>query len=195
MESLLELDKELFLAINGQHAAWADPIMYYISQTATWIPLYLLLLLFIIRRFWNDSWAPLIGLIITIVIADQTMTAILKPVFQRLRPTRDPAIQHLVHIVYGYKGGLYGFASSHASNTFGVALFLYLVFRNKWMLLLFLWAAIVSYSRIYLGVHYPGDILGGIIVGIIAALIGWVIYLMLKQKFIKEATLPGSHPE
>lgn len=187
IEYLIALDRESFLFLNGLHSDWLDPIMLTISQTITWIPLYLVMLYFLLKEFKNESWAPLLGILITILIADQTNTAVLKPLFERLRPSRDPLLEGLVHIVNGYKGGLYGFASSHASNTFGVAVFLTMVLKkNQWLIaMLFLWAITVSYSRIYLGVHYPGDVIGGAIIGVISALIGIRCYLF-AVRFYKQ---------
>lgn len=183
MEKLIQLDKDLFLFFNEMHEPWLDPVMLNVSQTIFWVPLYLLLLFVVLKEFRNDSWAPLIGIFVTILIADQANTAILKPLFERLRPSRDPSLEGLVHIVNGYRGGLYGFASSHASNTFGTTVYFLMLFpkNRKWMYFLFIWCAIVSYSRIYLGVHYPGDIIGGFAVGGVAAFAGFKTYQYLKR--------------
>jgi undecaprenyl-diphosphatase len=183
MEELADFDKKLFLYLNGIHTHWLDPVMFYVSQNLFWIPLYAFLFLLIVKNFGSKSWAPLLGIVITIFLADQAASAAMKPLFERLRPTHEPSIENLVHTVNGYKGGLYGFASSHAANTFGVALFFWLLFGSnlRWIGVLFLWAAFVSYSRIYLGVHYPGDVLGGMLIGILAAITGYKIYRWLNK--------------
>jgi undecaprenyl-diphosphatase len=108
----------------------------------------------------------------------------MKPFFLRLRPSRDPALEGLVHIVNGYKGGKFGFASSHAANTFAVAVFVWhlLKVHFRYVGVLFFWAAFVAYSRIYLGVHYPGDVIVGVVIG---SLIGWIMFL-LQSKLLKK---------
>jgi undecaprenyl-diphosphatase len=175
METILELDRRLLLFLNGFHHPALDSFMYYASDTVAWIPLYLLLLALIFRKYKIDGWFVLIGAAITILLADQITSSIMKPFFARLRPSQEPSLVGLVHLVKGYKGGLFGFASSHAANTFGVALFVWLILKPfyKSVVWLFLWAALMSYTRIYLGVHYPGDILVGAIVGLLC---GWIAF-------------------
>jgi undecaprenyl-diphosphatase len=181
MEWLLQLDQDVFLFLNDLHTSWLDPIMLYATQTITWVPLHLLLLFLILKEYRNDSWAPLLGILLTILLADQITSGIMKPIFQRLRPSHEPSLEGLVHIVSGYKGGKYGFASSHAANTFALATYFSFLFRTKyqWILILFFWAAIVSYTRIYLGVHYLGDVLAGIIVGVFSAFAGFKFFSYL----------------
>lgn len=196
IDQLIELDKKIFLYLNSLNTTWLDPIMLYASQTSVWVPLYLFLLFIVIKHFRNESWAPLLGIFITILLADQITSSLMKPFFQRLRPSQDPALQHLVHIVNGYKGGKFGFASSHSANTFGASIYFWLLLGKdkKWILFLFMWALFVSYSRIYLGVHYPGDTLAGILVGVLCAFIGFRIYLWLNRIYPQKknnSTLSG----
>lgn len=172
MEQLLELDRELLLYLNSYHSPWLDTLMMWVTMTEVWIPLYLVLIALIIRTYRKDSWIILLGVALTILFADQITSQLMKPFFARLRPSQDPALEGIVHIVDGYRGGLYGFASGHAANTFGVAFFCWSTLRagHKWIWLVFFWAVLMTYSRIYLGVHYPGDILVGMIVGILCAM-------------------------
>jgi len=194
LQQLMDWDRRLLVWLNGFHADWLDPVMYYTSQTLFWLPLYLFLLWLIIKDFKKEWWIPLIGIGFTILFADQITASLMKPFFARLRPSQEPALQGIVHLVRGYNGeiytgGLYGFASSHAANTFGTATFFTLVFRTRrpWIKWLFVWAAAMTYTRIYLGAHYPGDILVGSIVGVTGALIGFRIYQWIKAKVDQSA--------
>lgn len=185
MDTLLELDRRLLLFFNGFHHPALDSFMYYASQTMAWLPLYILLIVFIFRKYKSDGWYVLIGAAITVLLADQITSSIMKPFFARLRPSQEPSLIGLVHLVNGYKGGLFGFASSHAANTFGTALFVWLMLKPfyKKIVWLFLWAALMSYTRIYLGVHYPGDILVGAIVGLLSGWIGFRCSLWLIGRY------------
>ena len=184
MERLLELDRDAFLFLNRLNTPWLDAVMPWITRTESWTPLFIVLLYFVIREFRKDSWAVLLGIALTILFADQLTSQFMKPFFERLRPSHDPSLDGLVHIVNGDRGGLYGFASGHAANTFGVATFLVSILpRYRWMPWLFLWAGLMTYSRIYLGVHYPGDILVGALVGILVALLTLRITGLLLNRF------------
>lgn len=192
MEELLALDRELFLELNGNfHSPWLDELMMFLSSTMAWIPLYLLILYLLIRTYKRHTWTVLLAIALTILIADQVTSSFMKPFFERLRPSNDPALRDMVVIVNEYRGGKYGFASSHAANTFGIATLMWLILKRyrPWIGLLFLWVLLVGYTRIYLGVHYPGDILAGFLVGLLAALISWWGWRYLKQFLENRAVL------
>ena len=188
MEELLELDRELFLELNNSfHNPWLDQVMLFLSTTTAWTPLYLFLLYLIIRHFKKDTWMVLVAVALTIALADQVTSTLMKPFFERLRPTHDPELQALVHTVDNYRGRKFGFASSHAANTFGVATLMWLLLKphRPWIGLLFLWAVGVGFTRIYLGVHFPADILVGEVVGFLAALAAFYLF-RLGRKFINQ---------
>ena len=174
---LIDLDKTLFLFLNGINSPEWDSVMVWISAKYSWIPLYAILVFTIIyrERPYNFIYT-IVFVIIVIFLCDQSSN-LFKALTERLRPCNDPAIRHLVHTVNGCRGS-FSFFSAHASNTFGLAAFLACWFKcNKWGVFLFSWAAIKSYSRIYLGVHFPLDIICGAAAGIVIGLTIYGLYV------------------
>lgn len=183
LEKIISLDTELFLFLNGLHNPFMDKVMWITSATATWIPLYALVLFFVFKQLKWKGLLTFLFLVLVVVFADQISVHWFKFVFQRLRPCHNPQIADFVHTVNGKCGGKFGFVSSHAANTFAFAAFSSFFFaKKKYSWFIFVWAAFVSYSRIYLGVHYPGDILGGAVLGF---LIGIVLYFVYGFAFKK----------
>jgi undecaprenyl-diphosphatase len=163
---IVRLDQQLLLFLNSLNSPFWDQVMYAISGKFIWIPLYLAILIYLGIKYKRKFLVILLFIILGITL--------FKNVFQRLRPCHEPALEGLVHLVKGECGGKYGFVSSHATNSFYVALFSLLFIRKRWFTItMVLWAAVIGYSRIYLGVHYPGDVICGSMLG---ALIGWSIY-------------------
>lgn len=186
LQTLDTLDKQWLLALNNDYPAFWDGLMYGISDKLTWIPFYLALIYSLIKSLKKQSWFIILALIVCIIIADQVSSGLIKEMVHRLRPSRNPDLENAVCLLKGYRGGKYGFVSSHAANSFGLAMLTSLFFRNrKYTIIVFFWAAIVAYSRIYLGVHYPGDVIGGAIVGVGAAmLVYWLFTKVLPDKIV-----------
>lgn len=195
MNAINNLDHELFLFLNGLHVGWLDPVMTFISSEMGWIPFYVILLYLVFKKLgWKGLLFVVIGVVVLITCSDQLSSHVFKPVFHRFRPCHDPLIQDLVHLPNGHCGGQYGFISSHACNTFALASFITLImkgFYKKIGLLMFIWAALVSYSRIYMGVHFPGDVLCGAAVGMILGFgIGHLLLIILNKFQNKSALNP-----
>lgn len=184
MDNLIFLDKELTLFLNGLNTPTLDAFFYAITSKWLWIPLYAVLLWMIFRRQGGRGLMTVIMIGIIVLIADQLASGLMKPLFERLRPSHDDVMQYLVHTVNGYRGGLYGFASSHAANTFAITTFLILVVR-RWSLSLAMlaWALLNSYGRVYQGVHFVGDILVGAIIGIVVGRLMYEVYLRVVLHF------------
>ncbi len=194
IDQLKEWDQHFLLFLNQFHTSGLDPVMLTITRTEFWTPLFLFLIYLVFKNFKNGGWIVLLGVAVTILLSDQITSTFMKPFFQRLRPSHEPSLDSLLHLVADaqgniYRGALYGFASGHAANTAGVAFFVFLLFRNtyRWIWTIFLWAIIMSYTRIYLGVHYPGDILVGAMVGIFSSWVGFRFYEWLKTKVKKKS--------
>jgi undecaprenyl-diphosphatase len=183
IEYLKRLDTELFLLLNGMHNPFWDKIMYWASLRATWIPLYVLLLFLVIKT--RKKIIPVILCsALLIVLTDKGSVLIFKENFKRYRPCHNLVIKDKVHVLPDC-GGTYGFVSSHAANTFGLALFLSLLFLRDYRyfpLLIFSWCLLVSYSRIYCGQHYPGDILVGGMYGMLISLVVWKVFKFIIRK-------------
>ena len=179
MNFLIEVDTALLVYINSFHSAFGDFFIPIYTDKLTWLPLYVALVYYIIRRWGKDAWWIIGAMVVCVGLADFVSSSILKPLIERPRPSRIPELEGVLHLVNGYRSGRYGFVSSHAANTIGLSLLFGLLSRDRLnTVFLFLWAILNCYSRLYLGVHYPGDILGGAIVGVLMAIL---VYAVLKR--------------
>jgi membrane-associated phospholipid phosphatase len=171
MEQLLSYDRHLFRIINNQ---WSNPffdwLMPWVRNSNMWYPLYLFLFLLVLVNFRKTGWWWVILAIGTVILCDFLSSSIMKENIIRLRPCNEPAFASWIHVLVGYRPQSSSFTSSHAATHFGMATFCYLTLKarfKKWPVLFFLWAFIISFAQVYVGVHYPIDVICGALIGIL----------------------------
>lgn len=183
---LVHADQQLFLVLNGLHSPFFDGFMYLMSNKLIWAPWYAFILFLFWKHYKKAFWIILLMIVLLVTLTDRVSVMLFKDVFERLRPCHEPALEGMVHLVKNHCGGSYGFISSHACNSFGVAILAGSLLRKyyKWMFpTLIGWAVVVSYSRIYLGVHYPGDVLVGALVGCLLGCLVVVIFQRILKRY------------
>ena len=175
VEKILVYERDLFFMLNGSDSPFLDRFMWLYSGKAVWLPLaFFILVVLLYKKKWRESILILLAIVLVITLCDQFASHVCKPIFTRFRPTHHPDFMDQVKTVFDYRGGRYGFISSHADNAFGFATFMSLLFRYRlftWTI--FLWAALTAYTRVYLGVHFISDIVPGAIAGVF---FGWLVY-------------------
>jgi undecaprenyl-diphosphatase len=186
----MSIDQSFIAWIHENHTSFGDRFMWWVSYRDTSFFLYLLMLFTLLRRFQISIWKVVILFALLIVFNDQMASAVFKPLVERLRPSHEPALEGLLHFVKDnngndYKGGQFGFYSSHAANTMAVAVFFLLILRpihRFWTILLAVWVVLIGFSRMYLGVHYLTDVLMGWFMGGFSA---WALWYAIRQPSIK----------
>ncbi len=180
LDQLIAWDTQITLAINSMHCEYADNLMFLLSGRWVWIPCYLILCFAILRGFNHKGALLCVLLTLALFAVDDQSCVFIRHYITRLRPSNpDNPISSMIHVVNGYRGGRCGFPSAHATNTWGTAFFMAYLFRHRWhTTMMALWALLVSYSRIYLGVHYFGDVMGGMLLGLVNASI---FYFLLRH--------------
>ena len=189
--SLIDFDKQLLLGLNGSESLFMDGLMKTLTTASTWIPLYIALFYLVVKN--NDRWQKVLLIVgcaaLCVFLAGSLDDMFVKPTVARWRPTHDPIIGMDVDVVNNYRGGRYGFFSAHASNTFSIAIFFALLIRNRFLsVAMVVWSLVNCWTRMYLGVHYPGDILVGLIWGGLVGTVVWYLHLRVSRQFVSDKT-------
>lgn len=188
IENLLPLERNLFFALNGSESIFLDNMFMTITGKLIWAPILIFLVFMLFYKTpIKTAIITIVAIILLFTLCDQISSSLFKTYFQRLRPTYHPDFMEFVDTVKNYKSGGYSFISGHATNSFGIAVLLSLIFRSRWVTIpMISWALLNSYSRIYLGVHFITDILAGIIVGTLIVLFVYMLFkIALKRVYIK----------
>lgn len=196
LNQLVQLDTDLFLVLNSLHSTYFDPFMKLYSSKLIWVPLYASLVYVLWRNLsWRQLLCGLVCVALVIIFADQVSATLIRPYVARLRPANlDNPIAPLVHIVDGYRGGRYSFPSCHAANTVGLAVYVALLLRHRGLSIFLMgWALLTCYSRIYLGVHYPGDLLVGGVIGAVGAYLMYRLCILSMHYFSEMPRLRRSN--
>jgi undecaprenyl-diphosphatase len=189
LEVIKNLDENLFLFLNARHNSFFDPLMWLFSEKFFWVPLYAWFLWLLYKRYPKHYWTVLVTIILMIVVSDQFCN-LAKYNVMRLRPSQEPHLYSMVHILNDYRGGMYGFYSGHSANAFAVAFFMITLLAGKYKFIVpvtLTYATLTAYSRIYLGVHYPGDVIMGVIMGILVGTGFAYAHEKFRARYIKSA--------
>lgn len=197
LQTLINVDTDILLFFNGMHNTYFDYFMSTFSGKLVWIPMYAAILYVMVRNFsWKTTLCCAVAVALTITFADQVCATLIRPYVERMRPSNlSNPLSELVHIVNNHRGGRYGFPSCHAANTFGLAFFIFFLFRKRWLTLFMMaWAILTCYSRVYLGVHYPGDLLVGTVVGLAGAYLMCFLFMKVSGYKRTERVLHANAP-
>ena len=188
LEKINDFDHKLFYKINGEwHNSFFDSFFPFTRESFFWTPLYFFLALFVIINFKKYGWLWVLFLLLNVAVSDYVNSSLIKEIWFRLRPCRDPAVADHLRFLVKYCPGSSSFTSSHAANHFAAAMFIFATLKHyvnrKWLLLIFLWALIPCYAQLYVGVHFPTDILGGIFAGLI---LGYLVAYIFNRVVLKK---------
>lgn len=186
LDTIKAIDENLFLFLNAQHNSFWDQAMWLFSSRLFWGPLYVWFLWLLHKEYPGHYWTVLVAIVLLITASDQ-LSNLAKHSFMRYRPTHELHLQDLVHTVNGYRGGMYGFYSAHSANSFSIVFFIIasVTKRRKYLIpVALIYATLSAYSRIYLGVHYPGDILTGALMGALAGIGFAYLHNRLRIKYL-----------
>lgn len=188
VEQILPYERSLFLFLNDSHNVFFDSFMWIYSEKFTWIPLAVVGLgVFTYKIKWQHALLFILCLILLGTLCDQLSAGLIKSYFARYRPTHHPDYERIVRILNEYRGGRYGFISAHATNGFGISMFLSLVFKYRlFTIMTFSWATVSAYSRIYLGVHFISDIIGGILLGSLLGILVYMLLIYCRKRILKQ---------
>ena len=186
IEKILLYERDAFFALNGSDSAFLDRFMWLYTGKEVWLPLAILIIgVLVYKKNWRESLLIILAIALVVLLCDQFASHVCKPLFTRFRPTHHPDFMEQVKTVFNYRGGLYGFISSHAANAFGFATLMALIMKNRWFgWTLFLWATLTAYTRIYLGVHFISDVVPGMVVGILFGYVVYRLYLFVRSKWL-----------
>lgn len=196
LDQLIALDKELLLTVNGSDSLFIDGLAHTLTTATTWVPLYVALFYLVLKN--NDTIQKIVWIVacalLCVLLAGTTDDLIVKPLVERWRPTHDPQIGMAVDVVNGYRGGNYGFFSAHASNTFSLAVFFALLVRSHALtVFLVAWSLTNCWTRMYLGVHYPGDIACGLLWGATVGVTVWCLHRYVARRIDTKASFISTH--
>ena len=184
IEKIEQIDRQLLFAINGSNSPLFDTIMWWVSKPVFGIPFYLLFVFLLYKSFgWKNTFLLVLCAVLAVGLADLSAKYLFKEMFERFRPSQNLEIKEQLHYVNNYHGGMYGFVSSHAANMFAIAMLIGLWLKKKIrysLHFLLIWAAIIGYSRIYLGVHYPTDVVCGALLGMLIAILMYKVIIRVK---------------
>lgn len=191
LETLVEWDRSAMVALNmgGNHTHFLDSFFWMVSDIMVWAPVLIAFFYTVIRSKKRESIFIFLSVVIVFLLCDQISSSLLKPNVARFRPSRDPLVMDFLSYVHEYRGGRYGFPSSHAANSFGFMVLSSLILKNRtYTICAAIWALMCSYSRIYLGVHFPLDICCGAILGV---LLGYLCYWGLNRYLSSRSSHPN----